>query len=130
MIRPPPRSTRTDTLFPYTTLFRSLRLDLGCRLRRRYVALQHALEFLGLSSLIPGRHPRLLKNLGITAALEKYIGHRHTAAMVRDHLSHPRSGWIRARRGHHTPGRLRRPRYPRVGKEGVSGCRSVGVRLP
>src|SRR3546814_20628134 len=25
MIRPPPRSTRTDTLFPYTTLFRSRR---------------------------------------------------------------------------------------------------------
>src|SRR3546814_13805090 len=24
MIAPPPRSTRTDTLFPYTTLFRSL----------------------------------------------------------------------------------------------------------
>src|SRR3546814_14826566 len=24
MIRPPPRSTRTDTLFPYTTLFRSV----------------------------------------------------------------------------------------------------------
>src|SRR3546814_5187553 len=33
MIRRPPRSTRTDTLFPYTTLFRSLisveRLDHG-----------------------------------------------------------------------------------------------------
>src|SRR3546814_3467760 len=27
MIRRPPRSTRTDTLFPYTTLFRSLFLD-------------------------------------------------------------------------------------------------------
>src|SRR3546814_6323874 len=27
MLRPPPRSTRTDTLFPYTTLFRSLRAD-------------------------------------------------------------------------------------------------------
>src|SRR3546814_3577607 len=26
MIRRPPRSTRTDTLFPYTTLFRSLRV--------------------------------------------------------------------------------------------------------
>src|SRR3546814_1449563 len=26
MIRRPPRSTRTDTLFPYTTLFRSLHL--------------------------------------------------------------------------------------------------------
>src|SRR3546814_3578155 len=24
MIRPPPRSTRTDTLFPYTTLFRAI----------------------------------------------------------------------------------------------------------
>src|SRR3546814_13011607 len=29
MIRRPPRSTRTDTLFPYTTLFRSRRPDLG-----------------------------------------------------------------------------------------------------
>src|SRR3546814_19868132 len=30
MIRRPPRSTRTDTLFPYTTLFRSaVVLDLG-----------------------------------------------------------------------------------------------------
>src|SRR3546814_12699089 len=27
MIRRPPRSTRTDTLFPYTTLFRSVGLD-------------------------------------------------------------------------------------------------------
>src|SRR3546814_2401736 len=28
MIRRPPRSTRTDTLFPYTTLFRSDRIEL------------------------------------------------------------------------------------------------------
>src|SRR3546814_2040758 len=34
MIRRPPRSTRTDTLFPYTTLFRSLRQPLH-RLRLR-----------------------------------------------------------------------------------------------
>src|SRR3546814_2627768 len=32
MIRPPPISTRTDTLFPYTTLFRS---RAGARLDRR-----------------------------------------------------------------------------------------------
>src|SRR3546814_6460858 len=35
MIRRPPRSTRTDTLFPYTTLFRSLRpadLQLGLQI--------------------------------------------------------------------------------------------------
>src|SRR3546814_13196664 len=29
IIRRPPRSTRTDTLFPYTTLFRSFGADLG-----------------------------------------------------------------------------------------------------
>src|SRR6056297_3057769 len=29
MIRRPPRSTRTDTLFPYTTLFRSISSDLA-----------------------------------------------------------------------------------------------------
>src|SRR3546814_18646737 len=31
MIRRPPRSTRTDTLFPYTTLFRSAHIDGCCR---------------------------------------------------------------------------------------------------
>src|SRR3546814_9719402 len=29
MILPPPRTTLTDTFFPYTTLFRSLRADLA-----------------------------------------------------------------------------------------------------
>src|SRR3546814_20898142 len=33
MIRRPPRSTRTDTLFPYTTLFRSHRADAERELR-------------------------------------------------------------------------------------------------
>src|SRR3546814_4726963 len=35
MIRRPPRSTRTDTLFPYTTLFRS------CRHRRHHLRICH-----------------------------------------------------------------------------------------
>src|SRR3546814_4414488 len=36
MIRRPPRSTRTDTLFPYTTLFRSQDIeDVRTQLRRR-----------------------------------------------------------------------------------------------
>src|SRR3546814_11714727 len=38
MIRRPPRSTRTDTLFPYTTLFRSLRHLLAVH---HYVAVVH-----------------------------------------------------------------------------------------
>src|SRR3546814_9991778 len=32
MIRRPPRSTRTDTLFPYTTLFRSQAIESGRRI--------------------------------------------------------------------------------------------------
>src|SRR3546814_14471739 len=35
MIRRPPRSTRTDTLFPYTTLFRSLDAYARCWLDRK-----------------------------------------------------------------------------------------------
>src|SRR3546814_4859809 len=35
MIRRPPRSTRTDTLFPYTTLFRSVQAIWQRALRRR-----------------------------------------------------------------------------------------------
>src|SRR3546814_3307358 len=38
MIRRPPRSTRTDTLFPYTTLFRSLDKDALARGDRERVA--------------------------------------------------------------------------------------------
>src|SRR3546814_8186026 len=34
MMRRPPRSTRTDTLFPYTTLFRSVCRHLGGQRRR------------------------------------------------------------------------------------------------
>src|SRR3546814_438727 len=46
MIRRPPRSTRTDTLFPYTTLFRSLiGADTTRRLRLR--ALNTVEEFAG-----------------------------------------------------------------------------------
>src|SRR3546814_9833678 len=43
MIRRPPRSTRTDTLFPYTTLFRSLPSDPGHAIWRR--------DFAGASGL-------------------------------------------------------------------------------
>src|SRR3546814_16317323 len=36
MIRRPPRSTRTDTLFPYTTLFRSLGYKMIAEAKARY----------------------------------------------------------------------------------------------
>src|SRR3546814_3413757 len=43
MIRRPPRSTRTDTLFPYTTLFRSLQAD-GLRAGEVLEELLHVLD--------------------------------------------------------------------------------------
>src|SRR3546814_3043981 len=58
MIRRPPRSTRTDTLFPYTTLFRSpgARRDAGRRCRpgrRRPCGADHELR--GNADLDPVR---------------------------------------------------------------------------
>src|SRR3546814_5183228 len=37
MIRRPPRSTRTDTLFPYTTLFRSKRIAIRVKYKQSIV---------------------------------------------------------------------------------------------
>src|SRR3546814_18507959 len=57
MIRRPPRYTRTDTLFPYTTLFRSFQLP---GVRRGEVKLARALKLLrrdGRAGLIP-QHSR------------------------------------------------------------------------
>src|SRR3546814_3805496 len=48
MIRRPPRSTRTDTLFPYTTLFRSARSSDPHRYLAKQLAVAQAmLDFLG-----------------------------------------------------------------------------------
>src|SRR3546814_19132007 len=45
MIRLPPRSTRTDTLFPYTTLFRSIWSDLFATLQN--TSLERDIEEMG-----------------------------------------------------------------------------------
>src|SRR3546814_10948328 len=57
MILRPPRSTRTDTLFPYTTRFRSLglRRDVGLeRHRRRQVGEEIAAAAVGIEHLPDG----------------------------------------------------------------------------
>src|SRR3546814_15252347 len=81
MIRRPPRSTRTDTLFPYTTLFRAkaltgeqlpvalvaarrlavvrnAQLDVGARQRQRAQSFLDVAQFgaLGAQELSPRRH--------------------------------------------------------------------------
>src|SRR3546814_5747617 len=59
MIRRPPRSTRTDTLFPYTTLFRSAR-DAGCCVGSMMAATRAS--------------PSLLAPLGAVVALSGGLG--------------------------------------------------------
>src|SRR3546814_2006092 len=89
MIRRPPRSTRTDTLFPYTTLFRSglpyrnwgwLRDPRGCPGRRRRSAM--ALEcplWWALEAPLSGSELRRLANYprhGVGRVLDRLIeGH-------------------------------------------------------
>src|SRR3546814_2322033 len=53
MIRRPPRSTRTDTLFPYTTLFRSVQKDYFklLKLARRLIEVERRLLDVGKKSL-------------------------------------------------------------------------------
>src|SRR3546814_5173534 len=55
MIRRPPRSTRTDTLFPYTTLFRSLEAR----------ALAAIAAILGASAGLDRKQLRLLHCIGV-----------------------------------------------------------------
>src|SRR3546814_11237852 len=84
MIRPPPRSTRTDTLFPYTTLFRSLiprffarRLFRGgLRLFLRLLLLENPDQFLFalVGKLLFGRREHLL--LFLVDMVEIAILHR------------------------------------------------------
>src|SRR3546814_12634466 len=56
MYRRPPRSTRTDTLFPYTTLFRSQYLD-----RDRLVLRPGPLIDLDPSEMIGGNRPAAIR---------------------------------------------------------------------
>src|SRR3546814_19497556 len=55
MIRRPPRSTRTDTLFPYTTLFRSLEHRAAPREQRRVAV--------DVGQQAPQSEPRVLRQL-------------------------------------------------------------------
>src|SRR3546814_5367253 len=47
MIRRPPRSTRTDTLFPYTTLFRSLKILVEAATASLYPASYTPVPYIG-----------------------------------------------------------------------------------
>src|SRR3546814_12819484 len=120
MIRRPPRSTRTDTLFPYTTLFRS---PASCRPFRRSALSHHdrraAKSAASLHPPPPGTAPlapQLPKMLPCaTAAPPGRLRHRPKAAKTRRR--------VRSHGGVRYPGRSEERR---VGKEGVSTVRIGG----
>src|SRR3546814_4138571 len=70
MIRRPPRSTRTDTLFPYTTLFRSF---VGVLLLRGILTVKHYCECRSLQSR---RYAQPLRSFKICSWRRK-IGRAH-----------------------------------------------------
>src|SRR3546814_1376274 len=83
MIRRPPRSTRTDTLFPYTTLFRSL-LIAGTSIRDAFEGpgrlLRPFFALRKMSKIVPG-HGLVRGSTGTTPG-ESDEGHdrtRHSA---------------------------------------------------
>src|SRR3546814_1057974 len=77
MIRRPPRSTRTDTLFPYTTLFRSPRQWLPARGNLQPPPHRRTRQ----PALEPGRH--------VPEAVEL---HQFPRLVEADHVVHPAHG--------------------------------------
>src|SRR3546814_11285998 len=76
MIRRPPRSTRTDTLFPYTTLFRSLSSlhdDHVGPAGLKIVGLAHldGVHLRGPECIAVGKEAILAEQVGNNAALER-----------------------------------------------------------
>src|SRR3546814_15453812 len=71
MIRRPPRSTLTDTLFPYTTLFRSLLLIAALEVERADIGPRRHLVLAEVEALVAARHflPDILVGVQRVAAL-------------------------------------------------------------
>src|SRR3546814_10786179 len=105
MIRRPPRSTRTDTLFPYTTLFRSLqdsRLQADHRTHR-------------IRSLRRG--VRTVERDAGPAEVEVVVGAEEDAGGVAERHRRARQGGERRLEGGELLGLLRVVRLLRAGKD-------------
>src|SRR3546814_4666911 len=84
MIRRPPRSTRTDTLFPYTTLFRSPRLqDQRAHAARRRLLRLQALMDVALHRVQPQRLDlsRLAADLQAVLRVMRQRSEEHTSEL-------------------------------------------------
>src|SRR3546814_7722915 len=84
MIRRPPRSTRTDTLFPYTTLFRSVKEEQVPRMR---IGMEYAgaeeLMHVGIEQRARQRGSGRGSVRGLQAGAVAAVLHQHVAGGVR-----------------------------------------------
>src|SRR3546814_5883060 len=81
MRRRPPRSTRTDTLFPYTTLFRSLMdVELNGWKEYRVRSKRHDLDLNATSGHDPGDFGKLLTFKDFS------LGHQEAGARATGHI--------------------------------------------
>src|SRR3546814_18121984 len=114
MIRRPPRSTRTDTLFPYTTLFRSL---------VRLVGIDIIAHVIPAKIVIAAR----VKRCGTAA--KRLAAHRGTRpALASQQAGAQRCEGFRfahGSRSRHCPA-MRRPKPPPLGRTASSEERRVG----
>src|SRR3546814_5253798 len=104
MIRRPPRSTRTDTLFPYTTLFRSASPGPGRELRRgnhrilgpHAAAVEPGLEIEDVGRQHPVEQRAQAAAVGRAVAVDHEIEVDDLALVAAD----PETGAVEDHRGH------------------------------
>src|SRR3546814_15576917 len=113
MIRRPPRSTRTDTLFPYTTLFRSIGRPLPRHigaldvLERDRDASGRALAHPAMAQIrLVVVHPHRVTHPPALAAAGHRLGHASSPAMLRRDVS-SRTSSARTRAGEASRNRRR-----------------------
>src|SRR3546814_11858845 len=122
MIRRPPRSTRTYTLFPYTTLFRSLvEVEVGQRAQQQRLA--GARGPAQRDALAGGQ----LEGGRFQAGTRKVSDGEHGGGRLRHrHAAVPPLTWLRERPSGGSPGPHLRSEERRVGKECVRTGRIRG----
>src|SRR3546814_18216586 len=117
MIRRPPRSTRTDTLFPYTTLFRSDEHSLEVHAP----FIQRVFPGAAIVPLLIGDAPPAL----VSDAVAQVWGGPETIVVVSSDLSHFHDQTTARRRDDETAGSLETLRPDRLGAQDASGNRAL-----
>src|SRR3546814_11881046 len=145
MVRRPPKSTRTDTLFPYTTRFRSYVQDLSVRLglyRRLSLLVEpaeieaFAAELIDRFGPLPQEVENLLQIVAIKrlcreAGIEKIdAGPKGVVIAFRNNAFANPAGLIGFLQAEHDSVKQRRSEEGGVGKERVSTGRSRWSRDP